>query len=137
MNKSGSRHHFEVRLDCPTQCHGLARWTTQWKTQREARCKPVSTRIVPRANLWTVAARRFAPWGCAVSARWVVALRRVRVTLYHDERMDRLDALSCALVTAAASASMLESTGTRSIEPCAFSMLVTHAAVTHRTCRTK
>eukprot|EP00966_Prymnesium_polylepis_P297534 6874268-Prymnesium_polylepis.1 len=48
-----------------------------------------------------------------------------------------LDAVSCALVEATVSASMLESTGTRSIEPCALSMLATHAAVVHRTCRTK
>eukprot|EP00966_Prymnesium_polylepis_P329637 7385314-Prymnesium_polylepis.1 len=58
-------------------------------------------------------------------------------TQRHDECVDRLDALSCALVAAAASALMLESTGTRSIEPCAFSILATHAAVVHRTCRTK
>eukprot|EP00966_Prymnesium_polylepis_P008511 196421-Prymnesium_polylepis.1 len=58
----------------------------------------------------------------------------VYIAQSHGKHVDRIDALSCALVTATASASMLQSTGTRST---AFSMLATHAAVAHLTCLTK
>ena len=44
---------------------------------------------------------------------------------------------SSSLVIATASESIPESTGTRWIDPCAVSMLITNADVAHLACRTK
>jgi hypothetical protein len=101
------------------------------------RCAPVRAGATSGAVLKTVAVGHARVWGRAVLTKRLVAPRVVYLTLYHDKRVDRIGVFSCALMEANVSASMLESTETLSTEPCAFSMLATHAAVTHRTWRTK
>eukprot|EP00966_Prymnesium_polylepis_P081081 1878500-Prymnesium_polylepis.1 len=67
----------------------------------------------------------------------MVASRSIYIAHPHDECVDRLGVHSCALVAATVSASMLESKGILSIEPCAFCILARKGGATHRTCRTK
>ena len=66
-----------------------------------------------------------------------MALRGVRAAQCHDERVDWLSSPSSARAAVAVSASMLESTGTRSMELCDRSMLATKATVAQLACRTK